>query len=305
MGAFDRVLAQMLPYVPRGLVARVSARYIAGETLHEALRTVEQLRAQGLCTTVDILGEFVRDLDEAEEACLEYLGLLDACAARGLHSQASVKLTQLGLKHDLESCKRSMRRLVERAQQFDTLITIDMEDSSCTDATLDVFEALRRESANVGAVLQSCLRRSVRDLERLLPLAPNVRICKGIYVEPPELAFQDRDEVRRNFLELVGILLSSEGFVGIATHDEQLVDASRKLLQAHGAPTSRYEYQMLLGVRDELRERLLKEGHPVRVYVPFGRHWYAYSVRRLKENPAIAGHVLRNLLRVRAALPSR
>ncbi len=296
MGAFDRVLAQVLPLVPRALVGRVSARYIAGESAADALRTVATLNASGFRATVDVLGEFVGNLAEAQAACAEYVGLLDAFEAQKLDTQASVKLTQLGLKLDAGTCRHLMQQLVEEAERHGNLITIDMEDSSCTDATLDIFETLRKTSAHVGVVLQSCLRRSTRDLERLLPLAPNVRICKGIYVEPAAIAFQERDEVRQNFLELVEMLLTSEGFVGIATHDEVLVRGSRELLRRHESDARRYEFQMLLGVRDELRRRLLAEGHPVRVYVPYGSQWYAYSMRRLKENPAIAGHVFRNLL---------
>ncbi len=296
MGAFDRVLASVLPYVPRALVGRVSSRYIAGETLSDALDTVAALNQAGVQATVDILGEFVHTLGEAERARDEYVELLDELARKQLDSQASVKLTQLGLKLDHEACLRSMRQLVQHAARQGSLVTIDMEDSSCTDATLDIFETLRHESAHVGAVLQSCLRRSRDDLERLLPLQPHVRVCKGIYVEPEEIAFRDREEVRRSFLDLVESMLSGAGFVGIATHDEPLIQGSRALLQQYGADASRYEFQMLLGVRDELRQRLLAEGHPVRVYVPYGRQWYAYSMRRLKENPAIAGHVFRNLL---------
>jgi len=298
MGAFDRVLAQMLPYVPRALVGRVSARYIAGESLADALQTVSELNAAGVRATVDVLGEFVHNLHEAEAARDEYVGLLDAVAARGLDTQASVKLTQLGLKVDGETCARSIRALVEHAQRLDNFVTLDMEDSSCTDATLEIFESLRRQSTHVGAVLQSRLRRSKRDLERLLPLAPHVRICKGIYIEPAPIAFQDRDEIRHNFLNLVDMMLAGDGFVGIATHDEPLIQGSRELLLRHASDASRYEFQMLLGVRDELRRRLLDEGHPVRVYVPYGSQWYAYSMRRLKENPAIAGHVFRNLIGV-------
>lgn len=298
MGTLDRVLSHVLPYVPRALVGRVSARYIAGEELDDALHAVRQLNASGIHATVDVLGEFVHNLDEARAASQEYVRLLDAFAAHRLDSQASVKLTQLGLKLDAEACLELTRGLVRQAERLGNLVAIDMEDSSCTDATLEVFETLRRESASVGAVLQSCLRRSVADLERLLPLRPNVRVCKGIYVEPETIAFQERDEVRRSFVELVERLLVGGGFVGIATHDTWLVDACADLVARHAPPESSYEFQMLLGVRDDLRRRIVADGHPLRVYVPYGSQWYAYSMRRLKENPAIAGHVFRNLLRV-------
>ncbi|UCE02584.1 MAG: proline dehydrogenase family protein [Candidatus Latescibacterota bacterium] len=295
MGALNRVLSQMLPYVPRAIVGRVSARYIAGEKLQEALDTVASLNATGTSATVDILGEFVRALPEASAAREEYVGLVQALADRALDSQVSVKLTQLGLKIDRGVCLEHMRAIAAQAQRLGNLVAIDMEDSSCTDATLEIYEALRHDNRHVGAVLQACLRRSRADLERLLPLEPNVRVCKGIYVEPVEIAYQKPERIRQSFLDLVEMLLTRTSFVGIATHDEILVDASSELLRKHRTAPERYEFQMLLGVRHELRSRLLAQGHPVRVYVPYGRHWYAYSMRRLKENPAIAGHVFRNL----------
>lgn len=295
MGAFDRVVAQVLPYVPRALVGRVSARYIAGERLEDALAAVAALNESGMRGTVDVLGEFIARIEEADNAQHEYMALLDALAARGLDSQISVKLTQLGLKIDAAACLEHVRALAQRAARLGNLVTLDMEDSTCTDATLGIFETLRRDHQPVGAVLQACLRRSREDLERLLPLQPNLRICKGIYVEAPAVAFQDRDEIRRSFLALVEQLLRGNGFVGIATHDEVLIERSLELVRTHGVDANRYEFQMLLGVREDRRWRLRQAGVPVRVYVPFGSHWYAYSIRRLKENPAIAGHVLRNL----------
>jgi proline dehydrogenase len=290
------MVVQVLPLVPRAVVRRVSARYIAGDRLDEALATVARLNRDGARATVDVLGEFVHTLAEAERATTAYVDVFAAIAAHALDTQASVKLTQLGLKLDLDACAHNLRRLVRAAAANDNLLTIDMEDSSCTDATLDLFVAARRESPHVGAVLQACLRRSRSDLERLLPLEPNIRICKGIYIEPEDIAYADRGEVRRSYLELVEAMLVRRSFVGIATHDEALVNGTLELLQRHRVERDRYEFQMLLGVREELRRRILRAGHPLRVYVPFGEHWYAYSLRRLKENPAIAGHVLRNLL---------
>lgn len=296
MGALNRMVVQLLPLVPRQVVRRVSGRYIAGSTLADAARTVGALNRNGIRATVDVLGEFVHDLTESARATEEYMELLATLAQRGLDSQASVKLTQLGLKLDREACLGNLLRLVGEAAAHNNLLTLDMEDSSCTDATLDLFERVRRDTRSIGCVLQACLRRSRADLDRILPLEPNVRICKGIYIEPPEIAYQDRDEVRRSFLDLVDRMLGQPSFVGIATHDERLVQGCLDLLRRHGTGRDRYEFQMLLGVREELRRRLVAAGHPMRVYVPYGEHWYAYSLRRLKENPAIAGHVLRNLI---------
>jgi proline dehydrogenase len=295
MGALDRIVVQILPLVPRAVVRRFSERYIAGTTVDEALATVAALNRSGVRATVDVLGEFVTDLRESAAATRAYVELFERIAAAHLDTQASVKLTQLGLKIDRPACERHLHTLVETAARHDNLLTIDMEDSSCTEATLDIFAAARRRSAHVGAVLQACLRRSRSDLEALLPLHPNIRICKGIYIEPESIAFTDRESVRKSYLGLVESLLCSSGFVGIATHDAVLLRACRELIRRHGATSERYEFQMLLGVREDLRRELMAEGHPVRVYVPFGDHWYAYSLRRLKENPAIAGHVLRGL----------
>lgn len=289
-------MVQLLPYVPRSVVRRVSARYIAGDGVQEALATVAVLNRSGAHATVDVLGEFVTDLRDANAAAQAYVDLFGTIAARGLDTQASVKLTQLGLKIDLEACLTNLRRLVRAAEQNGNLLTIDMEDSGCTQATLELFTQARRESAAVGAVLQACLRRSQADLESILPLAPNVRVCKGIYLEPPAIAYVEREEVRRSFVTLVDTMLQQPSFVGIATHDDLLVERCLDLLRRRQATPAQYEFQMLLGVREELRRRLLKAGHPVRVYVPFGEHWYAYSLRRLKENPTIARHVLRNLV---------
>jgi proline dehydrogenase len=296
MSMLDKVVVQILPHVPRSVVRRVSSRYIAGSTLADALRVVRQLNSTGARATVDLLGEFVHELSEAEGTTRQYLELIAALQRERLDSQVSVKLTALGLKLDPEASQVNLMRLVHAAAGIGSLVTIDMEDSSCTDAALDAFERARKQSASVGAVLQACLRRSRADLERLLPLIPNVRICKGIYIEPPEIAYQDRDEVRQSFLDLVDAMLSRPSFVGIATHDDHLIEGSLELLKRHESRPEHYEFQMLLGVREGLRARLLAGGHPVRVYVPYGDSWYAYSLRRLQENPAIAGHVLRGLL---------
>jgi proline dehydrogenase len=298
MGALERLLVKTLPWVPRPLVSRVSARYIAGETLQDALRSIDTLNARGFRVTVDILGEFVKSLPEVEAATGEYLEILDVLSQRQLDSQASVKLTQLGLKLDVNQCEAAVRQLVQRAEQTDNLVTIDMEDSTCTDATLQIFENLRQESTHVGTVLQARLKRSQSDLERLLPLQPNIRICKGIYIEPEKIAWRQPQEIRDSYAALIERMMQAPCFVAIATHDEVLVDQALQLLRQYEVPRERYEFQMLLGVREDLRGRLLEQGHPVRIYVPYGREWYAYSLRRLQENPAIAGHVLRRFFGV-------
>lgn len=293
MGALDQLLAKALPWVPKPLVSRVSSRYIAGESLAEALISIESLNARGFRATVDILGEFVEDRTAIAAATDEYLKVFDVLAERRLQSQASVKLSQLGLMLDAQLCEDSLRQLVQRATATNNLVTIDMEDSSCTDQTLRLFEVMRGESTHVSAVVQARLRRSLQDVERLLPLEPNVRICKGIYLEPEAIAWRGFEEIRASYLQLLDLMLSQPSFVAIATHDEYLVDEALRMLQEKNITAERYEFQMLLGVRQDLGARLLEAGHPVRIYVPYGREWHAYSMRRLQENPAIAGHVFR------------
>ena len=293
MGALDQLLIKALPWVPKPLVSRVSSRYIAGESLAAALDQIKRLNARGFQVTVDILGEFVENRAAVEAAKAEYVQIFDVLTERQLQSQASVKLSQLGLKFDPRLCEESIQCLVQRAAATGNLVTLDMEDSSCTDETLRIFEVMRRASSHVGAVIQARLRRSLQDVDRLLPLEPHVRICKGIYLEPKAIAWQGFQEIRDSYMQLVERMLSRPSFVAIATHDEVLVDRALQLLREKDVPRERYEFQLLLGVREDLGARLIDAGHAVRIYVPYGREWYAYSIRRLQENPAIAGHVLR------------
>jgi proline dehydrogenase len=293
MGALDQILAKLLPLVPRPIVGRVSARYIAGESLAQAVHHIQRLNERGFHVTVDVLGEFVEAIAEVERATAEYREIFEVITEQQLDSQASVKLSQLGLKLDSQVCEKSMRQLVQCAESHNNLVTVDMEDSSCTEATLQIFEALRRQSSHAGIVVQARLRRSPQDVERLLPLEPHVRICKGIYLEPPAIAWQGYQEIRHAYVQLVDQMLAQPSFLAIATHDEYLVEQSIALLKKHHASKDRYEFQLLLGVREDLGKRLLDQGHPVRIYVPYGAEWYAYSMRRLQENPAIAGHVFR------------
>jgi len=289
----DSLVARALAVTPRSVVGRVARRYIAGETLPEALATIRGLAARGATTTVDVLGEFIRDFSEAEATAREYESVLDALVRERLPVNVSVKLTAFGLLIDRERCLALVRSLARRAADGGGFVRIDMEDSSCTDATLAVARTLRSEGLPVGVVLQAYLRRTGDDARALAAEGMPVRLCKGIYREPPEVAFQERGEVRASYSRNLRVLLNGSGRVAIATHDEVLVDDARAALHEWSVPRERYEYQMLLGVRERLRDQLLGEGHPLRVYVPFGRAWYGYSVRRLRENPAIAGHVFR------------
>ena len=292
MALLARAIVRVLPAVPRPVVRLISDRYIAGVELSDACRVVKRLNAAGKTATIDVLGEEIKRPQEAREIAGEYEDVFVTIDQQRLDSNVSVKLTALGLKLDYGLCREQLERVVRRAAESDNFVRIDMEDSSCTDDTLRLYRELRAGGHdNLGIVLQACLRRTVDDIRQLAPLRPSVRLCKGIYVEPSELAFQEFEEVRANFVLALTELLSAGCYVGIATHDELLLDRGRELVREHGRATSEYEFQMLLGVRQRAGDRLVREGHILRIYVPYGRQWYAYSMRRLTENPKIAGYV--------------
>jgi len=291
MGLLDKTIVRVLPAVPRPVVRRLSARYIAGPTLADARRVVAELNAKGMLATVDVLGEEVGRPDEARAIAKAYLDVLDAIDAGELRANVSVKLTALGLKLDPALARANVEAIAARG----TFVRIDMEDSTTTDATLALYRDLReRGRDNLGVVLQAALKRTVGDAEGLA--GANVRLCKGIYLEPPELAFRDYEAVRVNFVRALETLLDGGCYVGIATHDEWLVEQGLRAVSARGLGPDEYEFQMLLGVQTRLADRLVAEGHRLRVYVPFGSKWYEYSLRRLQENPKVAGYIAADTL---------
>jgi proline dehydrogenase len=295
MNLLDRAVVAVLPVVPRRVVGRLSSRYIAGSTLEDARRVVAALNAQGKLATVDVLGEEVEHAYEAGAIAAEYVAALDAFEQDGLDANVSVKPTGLGLKLDYDLCKRNVETVIAAAEPTNRFVRIDMEDSSTTDDTLRLFRELRDEGhARVGPVLQASLRRTVADAATLA--GASVRICKGIYVEPESIQFRDDREVRASFVQALEALLDGGSYAAIATHDQWLVDQSLRLVRERGLTPDRYEFQMLLGVRPELGDRIVAEGHRLRIYVPFGRQWYEYSLRRLQENPKIAGYVAGDLV---------
>lgn len=295
MRVFDRAVVRVLPAVPRSIVRRVAAPYIAGSTLDDARHVVSELNAGGIRATVDVLGEEISRPDEAEAIARAYHQALAAIEADGLDANVSIKLTGFGLKLDPGLCRGLVRELVSDAAGKGIFVRVDMEDSSTTDDALDLYRALREEGQDgVGIVLQAALRRTQADIDALAPLRPSVRICKGIYLEPESIAFQEFDEVRRNFVACLDGLLEGGCRVGIATHDEWLI--AQALDRVAGLDESRYEMQMLLGVRAGRGRELVAAGHPLRVYVPYGEQWYEYSLRRLQENPKVAGYVAKDLI---------
>jgi len=295
MNPFNALLVRTLPLVPKPVVRLVASRYVAGETLEDAVRTVRALNAEGCRATLDVLGEDVTRVSETEETVAEYRRALDAIAAERLDSNISVKLSAFGMKLDPSRCRAQFGRILEAARACGNFIRIDMEDSSVTEETIRIFLESRRQTEKVGLVLQAYLRRSREDARRAASVRANVRVCKGIYAEPPEIAYQGREEIRDNFEAIVDDLLSRGCFVGIATHDAALVERALSTVRRLQLPPDAYEFQMLLGVAVDLRRRLVSAGHRLRVYVPYGKSWHAYSLRRLKENPAIAGQVVKGM----------
>jgi proline dehydrogenase len=295
MKLFNRLIVATLPLVPRAIVRRIASRYVAGETLDQALETVRRLNAEGCMATLDVLGEDVARKEESETSVAEYVRALEEIAAAGLDCNVSVKLTAIGLKLDAAHCRREFTRIVEAARRHGNFVRIDMEDSSVTEETIRIFTEARARYERIGLVLQAYLRRSLDDARRAAAARSNVRVCKGIYSEPPEIAFKDREEIRDSFSSIVTLLLEGGSYVGIATHDPVLVERAEATIRRLGLSRDGYEFQMLLGVTPELRRRLVAAGHRLRVYVPYGRAWEAYSTRRLKENPAMAGHVFRGI----------
>ena len=297
MSLLDRAIVSVLPAVPRGIVRRLSAPYIAGTELADARATVAGLNAAGKLATVDVLGEEIRSTGEARAIVAEYLAVLDAIAEDGLDSNVSVKPTGLGLALGYDVCRENLELVARHAADRNTFVRIDMEDSSTTDDTLRLYRELREAGYdNLGVVLQASLRRTLDDAETLVEEGARVRLCKGIYVEPPELQFRDFEAVRTNYVQVLETLLDGGCHVGIATHDDRLIEEALRAVGERSLARDAYEFQMLLGVRASAGEQLVAEGHRLRIYVPFGSKWYEYSLRRLKENPKVAGYIAADTL---------
>jgi len=300
MSLLDKLVVTALPLVPKPIVHHFAAPYIAGAHLTDAVRVVRDLNRQGISATIDVLGESVSEIAQTEYAVNQYLKVLHAIEEHELDANISIKPTQLGLGLDPEMCRKNYLRIIEALRKQKNFLRIDMEDSPYTTLTFDLFDALRKEYDRVGVVIQAYLRRTITDLrERLIPAGANIRICKGIYIEPREIAYKDYEIVRKNFLLLLEEALGAGLYVGIATHDEMLIWEAYRMISRMGLAPDRYEFQMLLGVGEHLRRQIVRDGHKMRVYVPFGRDWYAYSTRRLKENPKIAGYVFKDILKFR------
>jgi proline dehydrogenase len=297
MRLLNKLVVATLPAVPRPVVRFFAGRYIAGETIEDAIRTVRQLNAEKVCATLDVLGEDITTKEEAITSRNRSNEVLHTIAREKLDSNLSIKLTSLGLKLDKAFCIENVREILKVAATYNTFVRVDMEDSTCTTDTIDVFCTLHKEFPRMGLVVQAYLYRTEEDVRKMLPGKTNFRLCKGIYKERKEIAFQTREAVQQNYIKLLRLMLENGCYVGIATHDSVLVDAAYQMIREMKLGKDQYEFQMLLGVRPELRRKLVADGHKVRLYVPFGEHWYGYSTRRFKENPEIAGYVFKALFK--------
>jgi len=275
----------------------VASRFVAGETIDDVVRATRELNAKGMSVTADHLGEHVKDLAEVKAAHAQYLELIDRIVREKLDANVSVKLSEMGLDIDPALCDENMRSLLAHAAKHAMFVRIDMESSAYTQRTMDTFLELRKTHENVGIVLQSYLHRTADDVKRTLEVQGRIRLCKGAYAEPPTVAFPDKAEVDRNFVELAGKLITSGIFHGIATHDEAMMEGTIQQARKAGLKQDAFEFQMLYGVRRDLQEKLVRDGWKLRIYVPYGENWYPYLMRRMAERPANLLFVVRSLFK--------
>jgi proline dehydrogenase len=296
---FNKMIAALLPYMPKKFIWLFSKSYISGETIDDAIRVSKELNSNGIKVTLDVLGEFIKTLEEAESNKKEYLNLMDVCTKNGIDGNFSVKPTSFGLLIDKEACHKYLREIVARAAALNSFIRIDMEDSPCTDMEIELFRKLKQEfPGSVGLVLQAYLKRTLNDIQGMMDLHSekfplNFRLCKGIYIEPAEIAYKKHDEINENYLRDLEFMLKNKIKVGIATHDKELVEGASELIKKYNIPHEMFEFQMLFGVTPGLRASIVKAGNNMRVYVPYGEKWFGYSTRRLQENPKIASHIMK------------
>jgi proline dehydrogenase len=294
--AINHLIVKIVQLLPKPVVGFFSKKYIAGVTLQSAVDFVKKLNSKGIYATMDVLGESVANKEESIRCKNEAIEVLDAIEKNKLMANLSIKPTQMGLAIDEEFAYQQILEIVKKAAEYKNFVRIDMEDSPFTDKTINVYKRIFQDHKNVGIVIQSYMRRAYDDVVTLNKIGTNYRLCKGIYVEPASIAYKDRQEVRNNYLKLLDAMFKDGNYVGIATHDKYLIDEAYKRVKEKNIPKDKFEFQMLLGVREDLRDKINADGYKIRIYVPFGKDWYAYSVRRLKENPSMAGHIVKSFL---------
>lgn len=297
----NKMIAGMLPYMPKKLVWIFSKKYIAGETIEDALKVSKKLNKEGIKVTVDLLGEFIKDLNEAKQNKEAYLDIIENFERNKIDGNYSIKPSFFGLLLDEEECYNNIREVVAKAAEYNNFIRVDMEDSPCTDMEIKLFRRLKKEFPNnVGLVLQAYLKRTAQDIVDMMDIkncqgSLNYRLCKGIYVEPADIAYKKYEEINESYIKNLEYMFQNDIYPGIATHDKKLVEAAYKLIEKYNIPKDKYEFQMLYGVTPELRKSIVEKGHTMRVYIPFGKDWFGYSTRRLKENPKMANHIIKAL----------
>ncbi len=295
MSILNNIIVFTVQLMPRSVVGFFSKKYIAGDTIEKAVQCVKDLNSRGIYATMDVLGESITQKEEAAEAKNKCLEVLDTIVQNNLMANLSLKPTQMGLNIDEEFAYKQIKELVEKAKSINNFIRIDMEDSPFTEKTIDLYKKLKTDYDNVGIVLQAYLKRTTSDVITLNKLNTNYRLCKGIYIEPATIAYKDKQEIRSNYLKSLELMLKNGNYVGIATHDEYLINEAYRMIKEMKIPKDKFEFQMLLGVREDLRDKINNDGYKIRIYVPFGQDWYPYSIRRLKENPQVAGYIFRNI----------
>ena len=295
MKTLNHAIVNFVKVLPKPVVHVFAKRYIAGEKLEDAVRVTKELNAKGIATTIDVLGEAVTSKRESEEAKKECLAVLDAINQNKLDANLSLKPTQVGLMMDSKFCYDQVSEILERAKSYNNFVRIDMEDSPTTTLTFELHNKLKEKYSNVGVVVQAYLKRTYDDVKRQNDLGTHYRLCKGIYVEPEEIAFKERQQIRDNYLKLLETMLKNGNYVGIATHDDYLVDGAYELIKRLNIPKNKFEFQMLYGVKEDLRDKINADGCKVRIYIPFGEHWYKYSIRRLQENPQVAWYITKSI----------
>lgn len=298
---FNKLIANILPLMPQSLVWIFSKKYIAGKTLEQAIESAKKLNAEGNLVTIDLLGEFITDMKQADNNKDEYLNIIDTIEKSAVRGNYSLKPTMFGLLIDKEKCYNNIRKIVAKAASYNNFVRIDMEDSQCVDLEIELFRKLKKEfPKNVGLVLQAYLHRTYNDIATMLDLnttkSPvNYRLCKGIYVEPKEIAYKKYEEINKHYLEDLEFMFKNNIYAAIATHDEKLVEGAYQLIKKYNVKDNMFEFQMLYGVTPTLRKSILKRGYKMRIYTPYGKDWFAYSTRRLKENPKMAQEIIKAL----------
>lgn len=297
MRFLNSAIIKLVELFPKSFIYLFASRYIAGERLEDAVKLVRELNSKNILATMDVLGEDTTNVEEANVAVEEAIKVLETINKEKLNSTLSIKLTQIGLKLDYNLCLENMKRILTKARELNNYIEIDMEDSSCTVDTINLFKQLRKEFSNCGMVMQAYLRKGEEYLKDTIDYlrGSSVRLCKGIYNEPPEIAFKGKQEIRDNYMRLLDYLFKENIYVGIATHDIKLINGAKELIKKYNKTNNDFEFQMLLGVKVDLRDKLAQEGFKVRVYVPYGTHWYRYSIRRMKENPELPIAIIKNI----------